>query len=276
MIDRSHAQLSLVRQCDLLGVSRSGLYYRPKPENEANIALMRLIDAIYTAHPFMGSRQITRELRRQGHPVNRKRVRRLMGLMGLAAVAPGPHTSRPHPQHPKYAYLLRNTVIDRPNQVWSTDITYVPMAKGHLYLVAILDWYSRRVLAWRVSNTMDSEFCVAALQEALARYGSPEIFNTDQGAQFTADAFTSVLKAHGIAISMDGKGRALDNVFVERLWRTVKYEHIYLNPAENGTALKQGLATYFAWYNQKRPHSSLDNQTPDEVYFRAVTEQQAA
>ena len=276
MIDRSHAQLSLVRQCDLLGVSRSGLYYRPKPENEANIALMRLIDAIYTAHPFMGSRQITRELRRQGHPDNRKRVRRLMGLMGLAAVAPGPHTSRPHPQHPKYAYLLRNTVIDRPNQVWSTDITYVPMAKGHLYLVAILDWYSRRVLAWRVSNTMDSEFCVAALQEALARYGSPEIFNTDQGAQFTADAFTSVLKAHGIAISMDGKGRAFDNVFVERLWRTVKYEHIYLNPAENGTALKQGLATYFAWYNQKRPHSSLDNQTPDEVYFRAVTEQQAA
>jgi putative transposase len=276
MIDRSHAQLSLVRQCALLGVSRSGLYYRPKPENEANPALMRLIDAIYTAHPFMGSRQITRELRRQGHPVNRKRVSRLMGLMGLAAVAPGPHTSRPHPQHPKYPYLLRNKVIDRPNQVWSTDITYVPMAKGHLYLVAILDWYSRRVLAWRVSNTLDSEFCVAALQEALARYGRPEIFNTDQGAQFTADAFTSVLKTHGIAISMDGKGRALDNVFVERLWRTVKYEHIYLNPAESGTALKQGLATYFAWYNQKRLHSSLNDQTPDEVYFQAITPQQAA
>lgn len=237
---------------------------------------MRLIDEIYTAHRFMGSRQIRRELRRRGQAVNRKRVSRLMDVMGLAAVAPGPHTSRPHPHHPKYPYLLRGMVIDRPNQVWATDITYVPMAKGFLYRVAIMDWYSRRVLAWRVSNTLDSEFCVAALHEALKCHGCPEIFNTDQGAQFTAEAFTSVLKAHGIAISMDGKGRALDNVFVERLWRTVKYEHIYLNPAENGTILKQGLATYFTWYNQKRPHSTLDDKTPDEVYFQTLIQQQAA
>ena len=206
MIDRRHAQLSIVRQCALLGVSRSGLYYQPKPESEANTGLMRLIDEIYMAHPFMGSRQIRRELRRRGQAVNRKRVSRLMGVMGLAAVAPGPHTSRPHPHHPKYPYLLRGMVIDRPNQVWATDITYVPMAKGFLYLAAIMDWYSRRVLAWRVSNTLDSEFCVAALHEALRCHGRPEIFNTDQGAQFTAEAFTSVLKAHGIVISMDGKG----------------------------------------------------------------------
>lgn len=191
-------------------------------------------------------------------------------------MAPGPHTSRPHPAHPKYPYLLRGLAIHRPNQVWASDITYIPMAKGFLYLAAMLDWHSRKVLAWRVSNTLDSDFCVAALREALARHGRPDIFNTDQGAQFTAESVTSVLKAHDIAISMDGKGRALDNVFVERLWRTVKYEHVYLNPAENGTVLKQGLSTYFDWYNRQRSHSALDDHTPDEVYFQPINQQQAA
>jgi len=276
MIDRGHPQLSIVRQCALLGVSRSGFYYRPHPVDDATLALLRQMDEIYTAYPFMGSRGIQRELKRRGQSVSRHRIRRLMRRMGLQAVAPGPHTSRPHPAHRKYPYLLRNLVIDRPDQVWATDITYVPMAKGFLYLVAILDWYSRRVLAWRVSNTLDTEFCVLCLEDALRRHGRPEIFNTDQGAQFTADAFTQVLKEHGIAISMDGKGRALDNVFVERLWRTVKYEYIYLNPAETGTALKQGLTTYFDWYNQQRAHSSLDDQTPDEVYFNTLSQQRAA
>ena len=276
MIDRGHPQLSIVRQCALLGVSRSGFYYRPHPVDDATLALLRQMDEIYTAYPFMGSRGMQRELKRRGQSVSRHRIRRLMRLMGLQAVAPGPHTSRPHPAHRKYPYLLRNLVIDRPDQVWATDITYVPMAKGFLYLVAILDWYSRRVLAWRVSNTLDTECCVRCLEEALRRHGRPEIFNTDQGAQFTAEAFTQVLKDHGIAISMDGKGRALDNVFVERLWRTVKYEYLYLNPAENGTALKQGLTVYFDWYNQQRAHSSLDGQTPDEVYFNTLSQQRAA
>ena len=276
MIDRGHPQLSVTRQCALLGLSRSGLYYRPRPPGDANLALMRAIDAIYTAHPFMGSRQIRRELDRQGLHTNRKRIRRLMALMGLAAVAPGPHTSKPHPGHPKYPCLLRGLAIDRPNQVWASDITYLPMAKGFLYLVAILDWHSRKVLAWRVSNTPDADFCVAALREALARHGSPDIFNTDQGAQFTAQSFTGLLKEHGIAISMDGKGRALDNVFVERLWRTVKHEHVYLNPAEDGAALKRGLTTYFDWHNRRRGHSALDGKTPDEVYFQPDHQRQAA
>lgn len=275
MIDRA-SRLSVVRQCALLGICRSTLYYLPTPPGEETLALMRRIDALYTGHPYMGSRQITRQLRRQGERVNRKRVQRLMRLMGLAAVAPGPHTSQPHPLHPKYPYLLRGLSIYRPNQVWATDITYVPMAKGFMYLAAIMDWHSRRVLAWRVSNTLDSDFCVAALREALARYGRPEIFNSDQGAQFTSEAFTGVLKEHGVAISMDGKGRALDNAFVERLWRTVKYEHLYLNPADSGTALKQGLARYFDWYNRQRPHSGLDGRTPDEVYSGLAVQQQAA
>jgi putative transposase len=252
------------------------VYYRPAPEDKQTLALMGQIDAIYTDHPHMGSRQISRQLRRQGERVNRKRVQRLMRQMGLTAVAPGPHTSRPHPLHPKYPYLLRGLTIQRPNQVWATDVTYVPMAKGFMYLAAIMDWRSRRVLAWRVSNTLDTDFCVAALKEALTRFGSPDIFNSDQGAQFTSEAFTGVLKEHGVAISMDGKGRALDNVFVERLWRTVKYEHLYLRPADNGTALKEGLARYFAWYNRQRPHSGLDGNTPDEVYFGLAAQQQAA
>jgi putative transposase len=275
MIDRA-SRLSVVRQCALLGLCRSMLYYRPASPDEQTLALMRRIDGLYTDHPYMGSRQIARQLRRQGERVNRKRVQRLMRLMGLAAVAPGPHTSRPHPLHPKYPYLLRGLTIHRSNQVWATDITYVPMAKGFMYLAAIMDWHSRRVLAWRVSNTLDSDFCVAALKEALTRFGRPEIFNSDQGAQFTSEAFTGVLKEQGVAISMDGKGRALDNAFVERLWRTVKYEHLYLNPADDGTALRQGLARYFDWYNQQRPHSGLDGRTPDEVYFGLAVQQQAA
>ncbi len=228
---------------------------------------MMHIDKIYMAHPFMGSRSIMRELKKIELKVNRKKVRRLMKQMGIRAVAPGPHTSRPHPQHIKYPYLLRDIKVTRVNQVWSTDITYIPMQKGFMYLVAVMDWYSRKVLSWRVSNTMDSLFCLEVLKEALSKFGTPEIFNTDQGAQFTSNDFTDVLKNNGIKISMDGKGRAIDNVFVERLWRTVKYEHIYLRPASSGHELRQGLEKYFRWYNEDRLHSSLDHRPPDAVYF---------
>lgn len=208
-------------------------------------------------------------------PSGRKRVQRLLRILGIAAVAPGPHTSRPHPQHPRYPYLLRGMTIDHANQVWSSDVTYIPMAKGFLYLVAVMDWYSRRVLSWRVSNSLDTGFCLEALQDALHRYGPPEIFNTDQGAQFTSEAFLGMLKGHGIRISMDGKGRALDNVFVERLWRTVKYEYVYLNPADDGIALRRGLKAYFAWYNTQRPHSALGDRTPDAVYAASIPRQAA-
>lgn len=259
----------------MLGLCRATLYYKKKPVSLNDLDLMQRIDEIYTAYPFMGSRQITSTLKRQEMPVNRKRVQRLMRKMGLSAVAPGPHTSRGHPEHVKYPYLLRDLVINRSSQVWATDITYIPMAKGFMYLCAIVDWYSRKVLSWRVSNTLDTEFCVSALKEALFKFGKPEIFNTDQGAQFTSEEFTGMLKHYDIKISMDGKGRALDNVFVERLWRTVKYEHLYLNPTNNGTELKQSLEKYFDWYNQKRPHSSLDSQTPDEVYFGLQTQRVA-
>ena len=275
MIDWAGNKLSVNRQCGLLGLCRATLYYKKKPVNLNDLELMQRIDEIYTAYPFMGSRQITSTLKRQKMSVNRKRVQRLMRRMGLCAVVPGPHTSRGHPEHVKYPYLLRDLAITRPNQVWATDITYIPMAKGFMYLCAIVDWHSRKVLAWRVSNTLETKFCLSALKEALFKFGKPEIFNTDQGAQFTSEEFTGMLKHYGIKISMDGKGRALDNVFVERLWRTVKYEHLYLNPSSNGTELKQGLEKYFDWYNQKRPHSSLDSQTPDEVYFGLQTQQVA-
>lgn len=274
MIDRARSQPSVQRQCALLGVSRSTVYYRPHPR-PVDDELLRRIDRLYTDHPFMGRRQIHRMLRAQGVLVNLKRVQRLMRILGIAAVAPGPHTSKPHPQHPKYPYLLRGMAIDRSNQVWSSDVTYIPMAKGFMYLVAVMDWYSRRVLSWRVSNSLDTGFCLEALQEALHRYGPPEIFNTDQGAQFTSEAFLGMLKGRGIRISMDGKGRALDNVFVERLWRTVKYEHVYLNPADNGMALRCGLKAYFAWYNAQRPHSALDDKTPDAVYAADIQRQAA-
>lgn len=226
-----------------------------------------MIDRQYLKTPFYGSRQMCAHLRRHGQTVSRKRVRRLMAMMGLQAVAPGQHTSIPHPEHKIYPYLLRGLVIDRPNQVWATDISYIPMARGFMYLTAIIDWATRKVLAWRVSNTMETSFCVEALEEALQRYGAPGIFNTDQGAQFTSDAFTDVLKAHGVKVSMDGRRRCYDNIFVERLWRSVKYECVYLNAFDNGHDLRNALADYFDWYNAERPHKALGKHSPDDVYF---------
>lgn len=268
MIDRADKKLSIARQCQLLHLNRSGLYYQPCGVNEQNLALMRAIDEQYLKTPFYGSRQMRNHLNRLGHGVNRKRVRRLMALMGLRAIAPGPHTSTPHPEHRIYPYLLRGMTIDHPNQVWTTDVSYLPMAHGFMYLVAIMDWATRKVLSWRVSNTMDTTFCVEALQEALRRFGTPEIFNTDQGSQFTSDGFTGVLKAHGIQISMDGRGCYHDNIFVERLWRTVKYECVYLHAFDNGRQLRQTLARYFDWYNRERPHAALGGKSPDDLYFQ--------
>ncbi len=267
MIDRTHSELSLVRQCELLGLHRSGLYYPSAPESEKTRVLMRLIDEQYLKTPFYGSRQMTSHLIRLGYPVNRKRVQRLMMLIGLQAVAPGPHTSQPHPAHPVYPYRLRGMTIDRPNQVWAVDITYVPLARGFMYLVAFLDWATRKVLSWRVSNTLDTAFCVEALQDALREYGQPDIVNTDQGCQFTSEVFTGLLKTVGIQISMDGRGRCHDNIFIERLWRTVKYECIYLNAFEDGHHLREALGCYFNWYNQERPHTALGGVSPDTRYF---------
>ena len=236
------------------------------------MALMRLSDEIHLERPFYGSRRRRDELETRGHWVNRKRVQRLMRQMGLAALYPKPRTSVAGRGHKVYPYLLRDISVARANQVWATDICYIPMARGFMYLVAVMDWYSRRVLSWRVSNTLDSAFCVEALEEALARYGAPEIFNTDQGAQFTSEAFTDVLKTHGVAISMDGKGRWLDNVFVERLWRSVKYEDIYLRAYDTPAALRVGLTRYFDFYNARRRHTALDRRTPDAVYFDEVAQ----
>jgi len=228
---------------------------------------MRKIDELYLANPSSGSRTISRQLGRQGITANRKRVQRLMQLMGIEAVYPKPRTSRPHPQHKIYPYLLRGLTINRTNQVWATDITYIPMASGYMYLVAIMDWHSRMILSWRISNTLDTAFCIEALKEALSRYGAPEIFNTDQGAQFTSDAFTKVLEDNHVAISMDGRGRCQDNIFVERLWWTLKHQYIYLHSFDTGKALQQGLAEWIQYYNHERGHSSLDDRTPDEVYY---------
>ena len=275
MIHQAHS-LPVTRRCGLLAVARSTAYYKPAPVSEGDLSLMRLIDEIHLELPFYGSRSICDELRGRGHRVSRKRVQRLMRLMGLRALYPKPRTSIPGKGHSVYPYLLRNLAIERPNQVWAADICYLPMAKGFLYLVAVMDWHSRRVLSWRVSNTLDSAFCVEALQEALARYGTPEIFNTDQGCQFTSEAFTWLLKAHGVAISMDGKGRWVDNVFVERLWRSVKYEDIYLRAYETPRALRDGLTRYFQFYNSRRRHSALARRTPDAVYFGSATIDAAA
>ena len=263
-----HRHLSIVRQCDLLSISRSGFYYTPTGESEANLALMRLIDAQFLETPFYGSRQMTRHLRRLGHEVGRKRVRRLMRRMGLVAVYQRPRTSTPHPDHPIYPYLLRDLMIERPNQVWCADITYIPMRRGFLYLVAVMDWFSRKVLAWRVSNTMEADFCIEAVKEAIRRFGVPDIFNTDQGSQFTSPRFTAVLTQAKIRISMDGRGRWLDNVFIERLWRSLKYECVYLHAFETGSELRAGLTAWIALYNSRRPHSALAGATPDEVYGR--------
>jgi len=270
-------ELPITDQCRLLELARSTYYYQStKKESEENLSLMQIIDELYLAHPENGSRMMVRVLRRRGHAVNRKRVQRLMRLMGIASLAPQPSTTKAHPGHPKYPYLLRGLSINRANQVWCSDITYIPFKKGFLYLVAIMDWHSRKVLSWRVCNTMTTDFCVAALYEALALYGTPEIFNTDQGSQFTSEAFTGILKDADVAISMDGKGRAIDNVFIERLWRTLKYDHIYLNPAESGNACRDGIGEFLTYYNQERPHSSLSDQTPDEVYYQSQRNQRAA
>lgn len=230
---------------------------------------MRLIDEQFLRTPVYGSRRMSAHLRNLGHQVNRKRVQRLMALMGLAAIHPGPKTSKPHPDHKVFPYLLRGVVVDRPNQVWSTDITYLPLARGFMYLVAVMDWYSRKVLSWRVSNTLEAGFCVEALEDALSQYGQPEIFNTDQGSQFTSAAFIGALESRGVRISMDGRGRCHDNIFIERLWRSVKYECLYLHAFENGSSLRQGLREWFTWYNGERPHQSLGYRTPNDSYVQA-------
>jgi putative transposase len=253
------------QQCELLGLSRSSYYYEPATETAENLELMALLDQEYTAHPFLGSRRLTTWLREEGHDVNRKRVQRLMRLMGLEAVYPKPRLSARGVGHKVYPYLLRGVVIERPDQVWSTDITYIPLPAGFMYLTAVMDWYSRYVLSWRLSNTLEVDFCLEALEEALSQ-GRPEVFNTDQGVQFTSGCYTQRLEAAGTKVSMDGKGRCLDNVFVERLWRTVKYEEIYLWRHETVPALVTGLTRYFGYYNEARRHQALDNQTPTEVY----------
>lgn len=266
MIESDHPTLSISRQCELVGLSRSAYYYEPVPESEENLRLMRCIDEQYLKTPFYGSRKMTEYLCGLGYGVNRKRVQRLMRTMGLEALFPGPRTSQPHPAHKVYPYLLRGFKITRPMQVWSTDITYVPMPRGFMYLVAVLDWYSRYVVSWQLSNTLDVTFCLEALDKALVQ-GRPEIFNTDQGAQFTSPRFTGYLEQAGVRISMDGRGRALDNVFVERLWRSVKYEDIYPRAYEDGRALYEGLNAYFQFYNHERFHQSLNYLTPAQMHY---------
>jgi putative transposase len=275
MIERE-GPMPLARQCRLLEFSRSTAYYRPRGVCDEDLALMRLIDEIHLELPFYGSRRIRDELDDRGHRVNRKRVQRLMRQMGLVALYPRHRTSMPGEGHKVYPYRLRGLTIDRPNQVWAADLCYIPMAKGFMYLVAIMDWYSRKVLSWRVSNTMDTQFCVEALEEAISRFGTPEIFNSDQGAQFTSEAFTGVLKRHQIEISMDGRGRWIDNVFVERLWRSIKYEDVYLRAYETPAALRSGLQRYLAFYNTRRRHAALDRRTPDAVYFDRLNAPKAA
>ena len=271
-IEPGYAKLTLSRQCELAGVPRATVYRRIETasrqacQNEYDLKLRALIDEEYTNRPFYGSRPMVVFLRASGHLVNRKRVQRLMREMGLAGMAPGPATSKKHPRHKVYPYLLRGVPVTRPNQVWSTDVTYIRLARGFAYLVAVIDWYSRCVLSWRISNSMDASFCVDCLEEALREHGKPEVFNSDQGSQFTSAAFTGVLKREGVAISMDGRGRALDNIFVERLWRNVKHEDVYLKGYANMAELTMGLAQYFAFYNTQRPHQSLEYRTPEQVY----------
>ncbi len=266
MIRRDHPDLRLSYQCRLLSISRSSFYYTPKGESAENLALMRRIDELFLKYPFYGSRQMVRQLWRDGVRVGRHRVRRLMRLMGLEAIYQAPRTSDPHPAHRIYPYLLKRMKIDRPNQVWCADITYIPVQRGFLYLIAIMDWATRHVLAWRLSNTMDAGFCVEALNEALSKYGKPEIFNTDQGSQFTSFDFTGVLKGADITISMDGRGRCMDNIFIERLWRSLKYEAIYLHELTDGFKAEWVIGEWIDFYNTERPHSSFDGRTPAEVY----------
>ena len=275
MIDREHT-LSLTRQSQIFELSRSSLYYQAVPVSDQYLELMRLIDEIHLKHPFMGSRSIRDQLQDMGHKVGRQHVNTLMKKMGIAAMYRKPRLSKPHPDHKVYPYMLSNLDINRANQVWAADITYIPMARGFCYLVAIMDWASRKVLAWRLSNTLDASFCIEALQEALERYGSPEIFNTDQGSQFTSDAFIGILKSHSINISMDGKGRWMDNVFIERLWWSVKYQDVYLKAYSSIAEVRKGLRDYFEFYNSKRRHQSLDRRTPDDVYWRTLPQMQVA
>ena len=276
MIDSNSRQISVRRQCELVDVNRSTAYYQPQPVKAEDLQLMELIDKQYLETPTFGSRSMRDHLQRKGYDINRKRVQRLMRTMGLEAIYPKPNTSRPHPSHKIYPYLLKGMNIDRPDKVWAADITYVPMKRSYMYLVVIMDWYSRKVLSWRLSNTLDTSFCVAALEEAIIRYGCPDIFNTDQGSQFTARKFLEVLESNNVRISMDGRGRAFDNIFVERLWWTVKYHYIYLREFETGNELKQGLRNWFAFYNQERSHQSLKRKTPDEVYFKEQIKLKAA
>jgi len=267
MVEPDHPKLSIHRQCELLSLPRSSYYRCPALEKEKNLELMRLIDETYTKYPFFGSRQIRNYLRRKGYKVNRKRIQRLMRRMGLASVAPAKKTSVPNRENMVYPYLLRHLNINRPNQVWCSDLTYIRLRGGFVYLTVVMDWYSRYVLAWEVSVTMDDGFCVSALERSLRRHGRPEIFNTDQGSQYTGAAFTGVLKDHEVRISMDGKGRAMDNIMVERLWRSLKYEDIYLKDYETVQELVEGLRTYFDFYNHERPHQSFEGQTPAEAYY---------
>ena len=270
MITRPHA-LPVVRQCQLLELARSTAYAQPRPVSATDLALMRRIDELHLASPFAGARMLRDLLRREGHKIGRKRVRTMMARMGIEALYRKPHTSRRHPAHRVYPYLLRHLAITRSNQVWAADITYLPMTRGFVYLFAVMDWVSRRVLAWRLSNTLTTDFCIEAVQEALANYGTPTIFNTDQGCQFTSLEFTGLLKDQGIQISMDGTGCWRDNVFVERLWRSVKYEEVYLRAYDSISAAHQGVERYLTFYNQTRPHRALDGKTPDEVYCDHLT-----
>ena len=265
-LDREHPDLSIRRQCAMLGVARSSVYRRSPPANDNDLALMRRIDALHTERPFLGSRRIARMLGDANLAINRKRVQRLMRRMGIEALGPKPRTSAPAPGHKIYPYLLRGLTIDRPNQVWAADITYIPIGRGFLYLVAVIDWASRAVLSWNLSNTMDASFCVAALEEALAKFGKPQIFNTDQGSQFTSADFTSVLIKAGVRISMDGRGRWMDNVFIERLWRSLKYEDVYLKGYADGREARAGIGDYFAFYNERRLHQALNHRAPMAVW----------
>jgi len=269
MIDRIH-KLPVKRQCQLLTIARSTAYYEPRPTSEEDLILLRRIDELHLDFPFAGTRMLRDLLRQEGCRAGRRRIRRLMRIMGIEALYRKPKTSKRHPSHPVYPYLLRDMVIDKPNQVWAMDITYIPMARGFVYLCAVIDWASRRVMAWRLSNTLTSDFCVEAMQEAIIHDGVPDICNTDQGSQFTSLEFTELLRENDIRISMDGKGRWLDNVVIERLWRSVKYDEVYLHAYESVRAAHTGLTRYFQLYNRRRPHSSLDGKTPDDVYFGSL------
>jgi putative transposase len=275
MIDAEHA-LAITRQAELLELSRASVYYLPRATPPSDLALMRRIDELHLNHPFAGSRMLRDLLRQEGFSVGRKHVATLMRTMGIEALYRRPNTSRRHAAHPIYPYLLHERVIERPNEVWAMDITYIPMRRGFVYLAAVLDWATRRVLAWRVSISMNTDFCIEAVEEALAKHGKPEIFNTDQGSQFTSSEFTGLLKQNGIAISMDGKGAWRDNVFVERLWKTIKYEEVYLHAYDTVSDAKAGLARYIDFYNRRRPHRALDGMTPDAVYFDSLPVPMAA